>query len=222
MTYKPPKLTDKRKLCPRCGSPLMESSGYLRCPMCGYTKAQEGTAPKIVIRYDDTEATKKTEMKIFQVTSSGTTAARSLESDHVYLITDPAQNTIWLWKGQNARPKAVYDAGTAATRLKSSEKMFSAKLVRIEEGEEPSDFPDVASGKQPISTEMIAEAKEAITIDPPPEGKVNIYMIDKGKLKKIDQAIFTSGDSYLVDAVNEIWTWIGNLLALTKSLQPHI
>ena len=121
------------------------------------------------------------------------------------------KNTIWLWKGKNARPKTVYDAGTAATRLKTSEKMFASKLVRVEEGEEPANFPDI-SGKQPISKEMIAEAKEAIdsiTIEPPPEGKINIYMIEKGELKKIDQAIFTSGDSYLVDAGNKIWTWIG-------------
>ncbi len=187
----------------------MDSGTYMRCAMCGYTKSQEDAVPKVVIRFDDTDVSKKKkDIKIFQVTASGTTSAKSLESDNVYLITDPAQGTIWLWKGSGARPKTVYDAGTAATRLKSSEKMFAAKLVRVEEGEEPTNFPDV-SGTSGISTEMIAEAQEAITIEPPPEGKTNIYMIEKGELKKIDQAIFTSGDSYLVDAGDKIWTWIG-------------
>ncbi|MHA1266467.1 MAG: hypothetical protein ACTSRS_14630 [Candidatus Helarchaeota archaeon] len=208
MSYKMPDIKDKRKLCPRCGSPLMDMETHLKCPLCGYTKSS-GSKPKVVIRFDESEGPKKREeIKIFQVTPSGLTTVKSLESSSVFLITDPAQNTIWLWKGKYARPKAVYDAGTAATRLKTSEKMYSAKLERVEEGEEPSNFPNV-SGSSQISSEMISEAKEAITIEPPSEGSYNIYRIEKGELKKIDQPVFTTGDSYLVDAGNQIWTWIG-------------
>ncbi|TFG05044.1 MAG: hypothetical protein EU536_03075 [Promethearchaeota archaeon] len=207
MSYKIPDLKDKRKLCPRCGSPLMEYEKYLKCSICGYTKTSEG--PKLVIKFDEEAAQpKKDEIKIFQVSASGLTTVKSLDSTNVYLITDPKQNIIWLWKGSGANPKMVYDAGTAATRLKTSEKLYSSKLERIDEGEEPANFP-VIPGRQAISTEMVAEAREAIPIEPPAAGSHNIYRIEKGELKKIDEPIFSTGDSYLVDAGNQIYTWIG-------------
>ena len=212
MSYKKRHLTDKRKLCPRCGSPLMAVGSYLKCSLCGFAKPLEGEGGRVAIKYTEVEeAKKKDEIKLFQVTASGITSATSLESDGVYLVIQPAKDLIWLWKGSKARPKTVYDAGTAATRLKTSEKMYSAQLKRVEEGEEPIDFPDV-SGTSPISEEMIAEAKEAtevLSLERPTEGKANIYMIDKGDLKQIDQPVFTTGDSYLVDGGSRIWVWIG-------------
>ncbi|MHA1648858.1 MAG: hypothetical protein ACTSYB_01600 [Candidatus Helarchaeota archaeon] len=210
MSYKMPKITDKRKLCPRCGSPLLSVGKVLKCPLCGYTQMQEGEAPKVTIRYTEPEVLKKEEptIKIFQVLPSGVSPAPTLESDNVYLIADHAQNTIWLWKGSRARPRDVYNAGTAATKLKTSEKMYSAKLVHVEEGDEPPEFPEVA-GKSIIREEMVSEAKEAIVIKPPPEGQHNIYLINKGELEKIDKPVFTTGDSYLIDAGDKIWVWIG-------------
>ncbi|MHA1277027.1 MAG: hypothetical protein ACTSQI_07305 [Candidatus Helarchaeota archaeon] len=206
MSYKKPKLTDKRKLCPRCGSPLMNMGSFLKCPLCGYTHALE-EAPKIVIKYDETSKGEKKEEKpkIFQVLPSGLSSATSLESDSVYLVADPAQNTVWLWKGKSARPGDVYNAGTAATKLKTAEKMYSAKLVRVEEGEEPAEFPEIGE----ISKDMVSEAKEALDIKPPAEGQCSIYLINQGELEKIDKPIFTTGDSYLVDAGDKIWIWIG-------------
>jgi ribosomal protein S27AE len=208
MSYKMPKLEDKRKLCPRCGSPLMDMGKFLKCPLCGYSKSLESET-RTVIKYAEPDAVKKkVAPKIFQVLPSGLSAASQLATDGVYLITDPEKNTIWLWKGTESRPKDVYNAGTAATRLKTSEKMYSANLVRVDEGNEPPEFPSV-SGKEPISKEMVSEAQEALSIEPPSEGQANIYLIEKGELKKIDQPVFTTGDSYIVDAGSKIWIWIG-------------
>ena len=208
MSYKKRHIADKRKLCPRCGSPLMEMGQYLKCSMCGYSKSRD-EGPRVAIKYAEVGETKKeADVRLFEVLPSGISPANSLESDGVYLVADPAQNTIWLWKGNSARPKTVYDAGSAATRLKASEKLYSSKLVRVAEGEEPNNFPDIAK-KALMSDVMVSEAKEAITIEPPAEGEVNIYMIEKGELKKIEKPVFTTGDSYLVDVGTHIWTWIG-------------
>lgn len=207
MSYKMPKLTDKRKLCPRCGSPLMDKGKYLSCAMCGYTLAD--SEPKTVIKFTEPAAPKKEQkIKIFQVTATGTTPANTLESGNVYLVSDPAQDTIWLWKGSGAKHSIVYNAGTAATKLKTTEKMYASKLVRVDEGDEPSEFPDITQTAA-ISKEMVSEAKEAVAIEAPPEGQHNIYLINQGELEKIDMPVFTTGDSYLIDQGDFIWIWIG-------------
>ncbi|MDD1777333.1 MAG: hypothetical protein LUQ65_04120 [Candidatus Helarchaeota archaeon] len=218
-----PKMEDKRKLCPRCGSPLMDEEGTLRCHLCGYSKGAEGA--RATIKYAEPEARKKAtkEVKLYKVLPSGITSATELEKTGVFLVADSENNTIWLWKGAEAKAKDVYNAGTAATKLKTSEKLFSAKLTHVEEGKEPMEFP-LKGGKklakkeapteakqtvQPIEKEMISEAQEAISIAPPAPGQVNIYLINKGQLQKIDQPVFTSGDSYIVDGGKQIWIWIG-------------
>jgi hypothetical protein len=38
---------------------------------------------------------------------------------------------------------------------------------------------------------------------------MTVYRIEKGQPKKIDQAVFTSGDSYIVDFIDTIYVWIG-------------
>jgi ribosomal protein S27AE len=209
MSYKMPKITEAKKLCPRCGSPLMDMGKILRCAMCGYALVLEGEA-RVTIKYAEPEAKKKVpQIKVFQVVATGIASATTLESSGVYLVSDPAQNTIWLWKGKNARPGDAYNAGTAATKLKTSEKLFSSKLTRVDEGEEPSEFPDITQ-QAAITKEMVTEAKEAVmAIKPPATGELNIYLINKGELVKLDKPVFTTGDSYLVDGGNNIWVWIG-------------
>lgn len=224
MSYKMPKLEDKRKLCPRCGSPLMEDEGTFRCHLCGYSKG--GESVRATIKYAEPEARKKAtkEVKLYKVLPSGITSATELEKTGVFLVADSENNTIWLWKGADAKAKDVYNAGTAATKLKTSEKLFSAKLTHVEEGSEPMEFPlrggkklikkeapiEAKQAVQPIEKEMVTEAKEAVTIAPPAPGQVNIYLINKGQLQKIDQPVFTSGDAYIVDSGKQIWIWIGN------------
>ena len=114
-----PKLTDKKKLCPRCGSPLMDRGDYLSCAMCGYSMA-DPSAPKTEIKFIDAEVKKKeVKLKIFQVLSSGTTEATELVTGNVYLLLDFPNNIIWIWKGKGAKPNINYNAGTSATKLKS-------------------------------------------------------------------------------------------------------
>jgi hypothetical protein len=38
---------------------------------------------------------------------------------------------------------------------------------------------------------------------------MTVYRIEGGELKKIDEAVFTSGDAYIVDFINTIYVWIG-------------
>ncbi len=207
--YRKPHITTKRKLCPRCGSPLMALGSHLKCSLCGYSQPIEGEEKRVAIKFTEGAiAKKKVGLKMFKVLPSGVASANSLESDGVFLITDPNQDTIWVWKGSGAKPRIAYDAGTAATRLKSAEKLYSARIVQIEEGNEPSNFPDL-SKQAVISDVMVSEAKEALSIGTPAEGEVNLYRIEKGDLKKIDKPVFTTGDSYLVDFGSHIWIWIG-------------
>jgi len=204
-----PKIEDKRKLCPRCGSPLMEEGeGIYRCHLCGYLKGGEGHRP--VIKFAEPEAVKKVkETKIYRVTPSGMTLASELEKAGVYVIADTDNNIIWIWRGAACKPKEAYDAGTAATKVKTSEKMYSAKLIYIDDGKEPPEFPLKAGKARIEQEEELAGAAEALSIETPAEGETNIYLIDQGQLKKIDQPVFTSGDTYLIDAGNQIWIWIG-------------
>ena len=204
-----PKLEDKRKLCPRCGSPLMEEGeGVYRCHLCGYSKGGEGVRP--TIKFAEPEAAKKVkETKIYRVTATGMTLTTELERAGVFVIADAENNTIWIWRGAASKPKEAYNAGTAATKVKTSEKLYSAKLIYIDDGSEPPEFPLKAGRTRAKKEEISGAEEEALSIEAPAEGEANIYLIDKGELKKIDQPVFTSGDSYLVDAGMQIWVWIG-------------
>lgn len=200
----------------------MDEEGTFRCHLCGYMKG--GESAHATIKYAEPEARKKPkETRLFKVLPTGITSAVELEKTGVFLVADSESNTIWLWKGADAKAKDVYNAGTAATKLKTSEKMFSAKLTHVEEGSEPTEFPlrvgrklmkkeapsEAKETVQPLEKEMISEAQEALSIAPPAPGQVNIYLVNKGQLQKIDQPVFTSGDSYIVDAGKQIWVWIG-------------
>jgi len=208
MSYKMPKVEEKRKLCPRCGSPLMEESeGVFRCHLCGYSKGGEGVRP--TIRFAEPESAKKVkEIKIYKVLPTGITLTSELEKTGVFVIADAESNTIWIWKGSASKAKDAYNAGTAATKLKTSEKMYSSKLVIVDEGKEPPEF-NIKTEKPVVEKEEVSKAEEALSIESPAEGEANIYLIDKGELKKIDKPVFTSGDSYLVDAGMQLWVWIG-------------
>ncbi|NVM54231.1 MAG: hypothetical protein HWN66_11065 [Candidatus Helarchaeota archaeon] len=141
MSYKMPKLTDKRKLCPRCGSPMMikgEATRY--CPVCHFSASAATTVIKIKMEEDEAaEAAPKIEL--LRITKSGTTKETNLESDYSYVIVDRKSNTLWIWKGSASSPGDAYKAGVETTRLKSSLKMYSAQIKRVEEGEEPDAFP---------------------------------------------------------------------------------
>ncbi|MHC1590482.1 MAG: hypothetical protein ACXQS8_00175 [Candidatus Helarchaeales archaeon] len=197
----PPPRKKPRSLCPRCGSPMMailNDEGVetgKRCPACFYTI---GTASTTLKFRDTVEAPapekSKPDIEIFNVLGSDSIEpTNKLESDKVALILDRKNMNIWIWKGKKASPRRAYDAGTQATRLKSKEKMYRAHIKNVDEGEEPPDFPK-------ISEETLAASVQ---------GTVNFYRLEKGELKKIDKAVFTSGDVYIADKGDTIYIWIG-------------
>ncbi|MHA1753695.1 MAG: hypothetical protein ACTSYZ_15120 [Candidatus Helarchaeota archaeon] len=188
----------QKKLCPRCGSPMNEENDYLVCPICHYTRREKGEEEITTsIKIQDTEVEKeKKELKIFQITKEGVVSTKSLDSRGIFIITDPDNNTLWIWKGSNlSSPMLSYKAGTESTKLKSSEKMYSAKIVHIEEGTEPPEFPKHL---------VVGEIKEVKAFDKP-----KFYRIEKGELVEIPKPVFTTGDAYIVDNGDQIFIWIG-------------
>ncbi len=190
-----------RSLCPRCGSPMMsekDESGnvkFKRCPTCGFTEL-EGKQP--VLKFRDTvdaptPKAEKPKVVLYNVMDNGISPTDKLDSNNVCIVVDRKSNHIWVWKGKNSSSRLAYSASTQATRLKSSEKIYSAKIQTVEEGTEPSEFPKISE----------AEAKKAAM------GAVNFYRIEKGELKKIEKAVFTHGDTYVIDKGETIYIWVG-------------
>ncbi|HMF33903.1 MAG TPA: hypothetical protein VKK79_20935 [Candidatus Lokiarchaeia archaeon] len=64
----------------------------------------------------------------------------ALESEEVYLIPDSKVRKLYLWAGKNCPKLKLYAAGTAATKLKSIERLYGYEIVRVDEGSEPDDF----------------------------------------------------------------------------------
>jgi len=132
-----PKLTDKKKLCPRCGSPMMTKSETLKyCPVCHFTESSAKTTIKIKMT-DEVKEKERPEIELYQVSAGEVTKATRLESGFAYVIVDHKQNILWIWKGSKCSPGDAYKAGVQTTKLKSSLKIYSAAIKQIEEGDEP-------------------------------------------------------------------------------------
>jgi len=188
----------EKKLCPRCGSPMSKKEEYLICPICHYTrKEKEDTSTVSEIKIVDTEVKKEVKQgKIFQITNEGAVPVKKLESRGIYIITDPENNIIWIWKGSNlSSPRLAYKAGTESTKIKSSERLYGAKIVHVEEGTEPPEFP---------SQYLPGTTKEIQTFEKP-----KFYRVEKGELVEIPKPVFTTGDTYIVDNGDHIYIWLG-------------
>ncbi|MHA1784457.1 MAG: hypothetical protein ACTSVE_04620, partial [Candidatus Helarchaeota archaeon] len=158
-----------RSLCPRCGGPMLEEKDengnvkYKKCPACHYTvgldtKKEE---PKgIKIKMDEPIEEKSEDILIFHMVKDDMVKASELDSDHVSLVADKKQNIIFIWKGKFTSPGERFRAGTAATRLKSSERMYGAKTIMVDEGEEPDNFPDLTATAKKAEEEAKRKAEE--------------------------------------------------------------
>lgn len=183
-----------KSLCPRCGSPMTENKdedGNLigkTCPACHFSTF---TAAATLRFKEEEEIIKAPELMMYNVLGDSLVKTDKLESDNVVLILDRKKNTIWIWKGKNSSPRTYYTAGTQATKLKTTEKIYGAKIQNVQEGEEPASFLEIM-GKH-------AEEKTGVTF----------YRIEEGTLVKISEAVFTTGDAYIVDAIKTIYVWIG-------------
>ncbi len=160
MSYKKPKLTDKKKLCPRCGSPMMTKSETLKyCPVCHFTESSAKTTITIKIAEDEKEE-KQPDIELYQVTASGNVKTSRLESGFAYVIVDRNQNMLWMWKGSKCSPGDAYKAGVQTTKLKSALRMYSASIKQVEEGDEPDNFPSITEDVEAIEAEQKAREEE--------------------------------------------------------------
>ncbi|MHA1379034.1 MAG: hypothetical protein ACTSRG_11685 [Candidatus Helarchaeota archaeon] len=165
------------------------------CSLCGFSTT---TGPKTVIKFKDAEKVEKVpELEMFNLAGDSVVKTNKLDSDQVVIILHRKENTIWIWKGKNASPRAYYAAGTQATKLKTSKKMYGAKIKNVEEGEEPIDLMDLIK--------KVGEAPESSANT----SAMTVYRIEEGQPKKIEQAVFTSGDAYIVDFIDTIYIWLG-------------
>ncbi|MHA1315472.1 MAG: hypothetical protein ACTSSI_13025 [Candidatus Helarchaeota archaeon] len=167
MVYKPPSVKPP-SLCPRCGGPLVsitDDEGNVkgkRCPACGFVTSKGAAArpETIKIRMDEPKKSKEERISIFKMVQDDVAPTTELSSDNVCLILDRDQNKIFIWKGKYTSPGERYRAGTAATRLKSRERLYGAATVIVDEGEEPADFPDLSKLKSQVAVEDQKRKKE--------------------------------------------------------------
>ncbi|MFX0133669.1 MAG: hypothetical protein ACFFDN_08500 [Candidatus Hodarchaeota archaeon] len=147
--YEEAEETVKGGPCPKCGFPTYEEYKFeagekhlIRkyCPNthCGWRSVEK---PKIRITMT-TEMPEEIvkELKIYQVKREGLEVTDTLNSKMVAIIVDPAQNIIWIWKGKDASRFEYADATNQASNVKKKE-LFQAHIQRVEEGEEPENFP---------------------------------------------------------------------------------
>ncbi|MHA1251898.1 MAG: hypothetical protein ACTSRP_18060, partial [Candidatus Helarchaeota archaeon] len=167
--YTPYKPKEYKKLCPRDGTPLIEMTrdgkpAYYYCPICHYTKTlgPEDKKPEIKIKISEEPSEEKEEKEltvtIYQIRDKPV-KVDALDPKKVSIIIDRENNYIWIWKGSQARPADMYEAGVQSTKLKSSERMYKAMVRRIEENKEPVDFL--------ILEIPVREAKELPEEEPP-------------------------------------------------------
>ena len=149
-----PKPQDRKRLCPRCGSGMMDKSETVKyCPVCHYTESTKRS--EIVIKMDEEEKVEKAPMvEIYRVSAAGAVKVTTLESEFSCVIVDRNSNTLWIWKGAQCSPGDAYKAGVESTRLKSALKIYSANIKRVEEGEEPADFPKIGEELKVIEEEQ--------------------------------------------------------------------
>ena len=128
------------------------------CPVCHYTEM----AQKAEINIKMAEEVKKElpKIEIFQVSASGLNKVPNLESKFSYLVADRNTNTIWIWKGTQCSPGEAYKASVESTKLKSSLRLYSASIVRVEEGEEPETFPKIGAELEAMERERLKKEEE--------------------------------------------------------------
>jgi hypothetical protein len=99
--------------------------------------------PKITIAMtSEAPKAEKKEIMLFQVIGTDVKEIKALDSSMVALITDPAQSTVWVWKGQKSSRFDYSEATNLATKIKNEVlKITHAHIVRVEQGKEPSNFP---------------------------------------------------------------------------------
>jgi Gelsolin repeat len=138
---------------------MQKENAVKYCPVCHYTESSQKT--EISIKIAETEVKKELpKIEIYQVSASGVNKVPNLDSKFSYLIADRNSNTIWIWKGAQSSPGEAYKASVESTKLKSSLRLYSASIVRVEEGEEPETFPKIGAEHEAMERERLKKEEE--------------------------------------------------------------
>ena len=149
--YEEAEETVKGAGCPKCGWTTLEEYKIVDgkkqlirkyCPntFCLWTSVEE---PKITISLT-AEGPEEIDqsLRLFKITGTELEATQSLDSSKVIIIADPAQNTVWIWKGKESSRFEYAEATRHAATVKNDVvQKASANIIRVNEGEEPENFP---------------------------------------------------------------------------------
>ena len=99
-------------------------------------------------------------LKMFRVTDEGLKDARSLDSNQVLVIVEEGKNRIYVWFGKLIKSIDRYKFSQFARKLKTMDYgMKTAKIVYVEEGQEPKDFPDIEHYYKSIAEDVKFKAE---------------------------------------------------------------
>lgn len=136
--------------CPKCGWTTFEEYKFVDgqrklirkyCPntFCSWTSTGE---PKVAIATREIPEEVIKEVRIFRVRGAETLEEiTTLDSTMVAIIADPAQEVVWIWKGKDSNRFDYAEATRHAITIKNEMVKSYAPTKRINEGEEPSNFP---------------------------------------------------------------------------------
>ncbi|MHA1265952.1 MAG: hypothetical protein ACTSRS_12040 [Candidatus Helarchaeota archaeon] len=139
--------------CPKCGWTTIEEYKYVDgkrqlirkyCPntFCMWTST-EGAGIKIETTEEE-PVEEDLSLKLFKIVHGELEPISSISSDLAVIIADPAQNIVWVWKGTNASRFEYAAATRLAFDVKNNIlKNPTAHILRVNEGEEPDNFPQL-------------------------------------------------------------------------------
>lgn len=137
--------------CPKCGWTTIEEYKIVDgkkhlirkyCPntFCMWTST-EGHAIKIS---DEMPETETEVLKVFNIVKGELVETPTVNTTMVAIISDPDQNTVWIWKGEDSSRFEYAEATTLATKVKNDIlKKPTANITRVNEGAEPDNFPNI-------------------------------------------------------------------------------
>ncbi len=138
--------------CPKCGWTTVEEYKFIDgkktltrkyCPntFCNWSLRIDELEAKITV--SDAAIEEEAEiLRIYKVQKDQLEEVPKFDSSMVGIIGDPAQNTVWIWKGNESNRFEYAEAtGLAVTVKNAIIHKPNANVIRINEGEEPDNFP---------------------------------------------------------------------------------
>ncbi|NHI91279.1 MAG: roadblock/LC7 domain-containing protein [Candidatus Lokiarchaeota archaeon] len=112
-----------------------------------------------VLKLDDVN--EQSSIKIYRMADNDELKpAKSLDSNQILLIIDENNNRMWVWRGKLTKTIHHYRFSQFARKLKLNDQGLKlAKLDYVDEGHEPSDFPNIQHFFKDIAEDMKYESQ---------------------------------------------------------------